>query len=286
MPSDHSRADDAARTSSGVVRFLVSQADRAVLRAGVAILCLVPISVAGALLDGRTLDGAQVWLKPLKFQISVGIYLLTLAIMISLATERFRRSIAGRATVWTAISTSLFEIAWITLQAARAERSHYATDTAFGQVMYALMGIGAVLLSLTPVVFAIAAWSSRSNDSSLRPLRWGVGLGAMVTLLGAAGVGILLGGSPDHYPEPGTDPAEDPRVALAGWSTTGGDLRIAHFVGLHAMQGIPLLSLLLLRIPHRVAIAILITIALAWAAAIVILAQLALSDHAPWPLAR
>ena len=45
-----------------------------------AMFALIPPSMAAYGLDTRTIDGINIWMKPLKFEVSVGVFLMTLAV--------------------------------------------------------------------------------------------------------------------------------------------------------------------------------------------------------------
>jgi hypothetical protein len=65
-------------------------------------------------------------------------------------------------------------------------------------------------------------------------------------VLDQGGTPAVIGGHSVGVPDGG------PGMPITDWSTTGGDLRIPHFVGMHALQALPLLALLLGILARRV----------------------------------
>jgi hypothetical protein len=193
---------------------------------------VVPMAVAWGL-DERTLRGVGVWVKPIKFALSIGLLALTTAWFVGHLPREQRAGRAVRWIVFLLIGSGSFELGYITLQAALGQASHYNVGDAFHGLMYTLMGLGALVLTATQPMLA---WQLHRHPDPARPAvyRQAVILGLALTFVFGAGVGILLGGR---------QPPEGAGLPLLGWSLAGGDLRPAHFVGVHAAQALPLLGL-------------------------------------------
>jgi hypothetical protein len=144
--------------------------ERRLALAGFALLTLTVPTTASLLVDGRTLKGISVWVKPLKFQVSVAVYLLTLAWFVGALPTPIRAGPLVRALVMAAVAAGLCEIAYITLQTGLGLASHYNVGDPFHRTMYGLMGLGAVeltgvsaglgllLLRHRPSTWATAVW--------------------------------------------------------------------------------------------------------------------------------
>lgn len=193
----------------------------------------VPTLMAFAL-DDRTLLGSNVWLKPLKFEISLALYFATLAWFMPLADAAFRSTKAGRYVVWGAILLGIFEVAYISFQAARGEASHFNIGTPLAQTFYALMGVGAVILTSTSPVLAWAIWKSGNAKSTYG---FAVVAGLVLTFMLGGIEGMIMSQGTGH--SIGAALANDVKVPVFGWSRSIGDLRVAHFFGIHAQQIIP-----------------------------------------------
>lgn len=229
-----------------------------------ACLALAAAATAAAVVDPRRLAGEPVWAKPAKFGLSLAVFALTWQWGLGLVHADQRDSPALHAAARTLVAAAALELTWITGQAARGEASHHNTVDPLHTAILAVMGVGAVVLIATdvPLAWAIARHPAPGTDDALR-LAAVLGLG-LTTVLGGA-FGVALGAHGGHTV--GADAGE--ALPVVGWRRGAGDLRVAHFLALHAAQGLPLAAAALVRCPApsaRVRLALVVAMAAAWAA--------------------
>lgn len=218
-----------------------------------AMVVVAVVAAVGYVVDPRILVGVPIWAKPLKFAISFAVYAVTLAWMISLLRRPRLRILARRTGIVLAIASAV-EMVAIVGQVVRGQQSHFNETTPFNAAVYAVMGATVVVIFTCTMVVAVAVMLTPLAD---RAVTWAVRLGLGISLAGMA-VGFLMvvpraaqlqsnsrivGAHGVGTPDGG------PALPFLGWSTTGGDLRITHFIGMHALQALPLLALALTLLP-------------------------------------
>ncbi|WP_305789336.1 hypothetical protein [Symbioplanes lichenis] len=216
-----------------------------------AMVALAVVCLAGLGLDDRIITGAPAWLKPFKFSVSLAVYAGTLAWLLTLLPERSRR--VERAVV-VIVAAGAVEMVAIAGQVLSGQTSHFNGTTVLNGVIFQAMAVSIMSLFVAQAVLAVAVLRARIAD---RAAAAGVRLGLGLSLLGmAAAIPMVL-----PTAAPGVDGITGahsvgtldggPGLPLLGWSTVGGDLRAGHFLGLHALQALPLLALLLIRYAPR-----------------------------------
>ncbi|MFE8595494.1 hypothetical protein [Archangium violaceum] len=215
------------------------------------------LTTLGLFLDPRQLVGEPIWLKPTKFYVSLAAYNATVLYFFSFLSEK-RRLVRISGNILAAAGA--LEMVAITLQAARGVRSHFNIASPFDAAIFSTMGIAITVLWVTMIVLAVALLRSRLADRPLAAaLRIGfiaavigMGLGYFMTNPNAAQLEAMRAGQ--RVVEAGSHtfgaPDGGPGLPLVGWSTQAGDMRPAHFLGLHAMQVLPILAALLARRRH------------------------------------
>lgn len=229
--------------------------DRLLTLVGLASLVTLAGTLVGLVVDQRVITGAPAWLKPAKFAISISIYSFTLLWLLSFV--RGRRRLVTLAAAGIASSLAV-ELAIIVVQVARGTTSHFNVGTPLDSALWGLMGFFIVLVWIMTLLVAILLLVQRLPDAALA---WTLRLAVLLALVGT-GLGFLM-----TQPTPQQQAAArasgrpitvagahavgvadgGPGLPLVGWSTEGGDLRAAHFVGLHALQVLPFVGWLLAR---------------------------------------
>jgi len=214
----------------------------------------------GLLVDDRTVLGQPAWLKPVKFGVSFAVYAITLAWLLSFVGTTKTKKVA----VSLIVIGSYLEVALITVQAARGRASHFDVATELDNAIWTAMGMMAALFGIGTAIVAIIVWRSRIQNAAASSA---VKLGLLLLLAGMGQAALMI---PPTSEQKTRDEIEDqpmlgahavgvpdggPGLPLTGWSTTGGDLRVGHFVGVHGLQAMILLAMVFPQKPNLIRVA-------------------------------
>jgi hypothetical protein len=172
-------------------------------------------------------------IKPIKFALSTWVYAWTMAYLLFYVNNQNR-------VKWYSILATivmLYENGVITIQAFRGKLSHFNQTELLGGILYALMGIMIVWLTTATLVISIRFILQKSYSiNKTFALSIKIGLlffvifsffGGYMSVINSHNVGGKIG---------------EAGLPLLNWSTLFGDLRVAHFFGIHSLQIIPLLG--------------------------------------------
>lgn len=191
--------------------------------------------------DPRVLLGAPLWMKPFKFFISAALLSATLAYLIP-RIKKSRRLV--QLASWVIIVSLSVELVLITWAAARETTSHFNVSSPLAISIWAAMAGFITAVWVATMLLTLVYVRSGEGDAKIkRAFSWGL----FISLVGMGVAFLMTGPTSDQLADfqgiagAHTVGARDggPGIPLFGWSTVAGDLRIPHFVGLHALQVLP-----------------------------------------------
>jgi hypothetical protein len=181
--------------------------------------------------------GISAFYKPIKFCLSTTLFVWTMAWFCFYLPQFNVKPFS-----WSTIVLLGFEIAYILVQASAGKASHFNLSTPFYTFMYSLMALAASLVTIYTAYIGLLFFKEPLTQLPDYYV-WGIRLGILLFVIFSF-QGFAMGSRLTH-----TIGAADggKGIPFLNWSVTAGDLRIAHFVGMHALQLIPLLSFYVLR---------------------------------------
>ena len=195
-------------------------------------------ALVGITLDTRQVLGINPWIKPAKFAISIAAYAWTMAWILKELPE------FARAVRWISNGiaiTMVVEIVCICFQSYRGVASHYNISSSLNGSIFALMGFS--ILANTALMILVLGLYFRQPPRRAAAYTWGIRTGILI-FVASGFIGNAMIQQMSH-----TVGGDDggPGLPLVNWSATAGDLRIAHALGLHALQLLPLIGFILSR---------------------------------------
>jgi hypothetical protein len=195
----------------------------------VSLVCFVILAII-APFDSTEILGINRWIKPMKFFISITIFVWTAAIYLNFL-KGYKKSIW--VISWGMIAIFFIEMFAIVMQAIRGTTSHFNIKTPFDGMIFGVMGV-AIMCNTFLALYLLFLYFKAEIDLP-QAIIWGMRLG-LILFLAASFEGAYMSMQMAHSVGVADGGAGLPVV---NWSTKGGDLRVAHFIGMHALQAVP-----------------------------------------------
>lgn len=190
------------------------------------VACIVMMFIS----DTRVL-GINAWIKPAKF------FLSTVFFAWSMGWFLYYLESPGKTISYTimAVLVMSFELVVITWQAANGRLSHFNTSSPLYLNLFNAMGVAIMILTIWTAYICVVFFVKK-NIKAPRPYVWGIRLGLLMFIIFSLEGGFMAA-QLRH-----TVGAEDGSAGIpfVNWSGAYGDLRVAHFFGIHALQLLPI----------------------------------------------
>lgn len=181
--------------------------------------------------------GINAWYKPFKFALSIAVYCYTMAWYCSYLPSFNIRLFNG-----VTILLFSFELLYITFQASRGQESHFNQTTAIYRSLFVGMALAALALTAYAAYIGILFFQ-RQFTALPDYYVWSIRLSIFIFVIFSL-EGLIMGGRQTHSVGAAVQTTFLP---ILKWNMKAGDLRVAHFVGMHALQVIPLLAFYVLK---------------------------------------
>jgi hypothetical protein len=212
--------------------------DPVLSRLGWALLLVIPIFAALAMFLPAGAAAVNPWIKPIKFSMSFSTFASTISLLLlALRIPKWQLTLVRRA-IAASVALEILSLA------AQAWRSAYhlsgqsLLDTSLAQVTNSMVMVNTAIICWMLALFC----ANRVHPDKIDwPMVSAIRYSIMIFLAGNAIGGYMLARG-SH-----TVGAADGGAGLpfVNWSVIGGDLRIAHFIAIHAIQIVPLFAYIL-----------------------------------------
>ncbi len=212
--------------------------DPVLSRLGWALLLVVPVFAALAMFIPAGSAAVNPWIKPIKFSMSFSTFASTISVLLlALRIPKWQLTVVRRA-IAASVALEILSLASQAWRSAYHLSGHSLIDSSLAQMTNSMVMVNTGIVCWMLALFCV---NRVHTDKIDRPMVSAIRYSIVIFLAGNAIGGYMLArGSHTVGVADG-----GPGLPFVNWSVIGGDLRIAHFIAIHAIQIVPLFAYIL-----------------------------------------